>query len=194
MRKLVPITIGVLAVMAVIAAVTVVGNLLGGTNDDGTTSPEARAATSEHSSGAPSPQPEGDGRQRNQPSPTPEDDQQRRNRKNDGHKDSRNPPEWRNVIDGFAADFPRPAKNESYAQWHKKLSRWLSPDLAAAYKSTDLRSLPNTRLTGITIDSRGHEAVTAIIRYRGLTPTWVVVQPTPDGWRITQTQPYDKLA
>lgn len=188
MRRLLPTMVGILAVVAVIAIATVIGEL----SED---TPATTTPTIEYSQEPTTPPTHTDEPPSADSKTTPDDDQGHKQPKD--HKSAKDktnktdgPPEWRQVIDGFATAFTKPGKHEPLKKWHKKLARWITPDLAAAYKSTDPRNLPDTTLADITIESQGDEAVTAIIRYRGLPPTWVIVQPTADGWRITQVEPY----
>lgn len=98
------------------------------------------------------------------------------------------PPEWKRVLDGFAHDFNR--ATGSRQKWQQRMARWVTPHLAEAYKSVDPRLLPNTSIDSTEIQSEGSEAVTAVIHYRGIQPVWVHLQPTPDGWRVTEAEPY----
>lgn len=98
------------------------------------------------------------------------------------------PPEWKRVLDGFARDFNQATGSKK--KWRQRMSRWVTPHLAEAYKTVDPRLLPNTSIERTEIQSQGSEAVTAVIHYRGIQPVWVHLQPTPDGWRVTEAEPY----
>ncbi|MGH3357668.1 MAG: hypothetical protein ACRDO7_02615, partial [Nocardioidaceae bacterium] len=105
----------------------------------------------------------------------------------DEHEDT-GPPEWKVVLDGFARDFNKVTGSKK--KWQDRMAQWVTPHLAAAYETVDPRLLPNTTIDKTVIQSEGTEAVTAVIHYHGIQPVWVHLQPTPDGWRVTEAEPY----
>lgn len=104
------------------------------------------------------------------------------------HPDHSGPPAWKKVLHGFAHDFNRATGSKK--QWQQRMARWVTPHLAQAYETVDPRLLPNTTIDRTEIQSQGSDAVTAVIHYHGIQPVWVHLQPTPDGWRVTEAEPY----
>lgn len=104
------------------------------------------------------------------------------------------PPEWKVVLDGFARAFNRTGGtgDKAVRTWRDQMSQWVTPHLAAAYKTVDPRMLPNTTIDDVEVQSDSPQAVSAVIHYHGIQPVWVLLQPTPDGWRVTQAEPAEQ--
>lgn len=123
---------------------------------------------------------------------SPGDDGHSGNHEGENDEPEMKPPDWRPVLDGFARDFNAAggSGDKAVKKWQAKMARWVTPHLAQAYETVDPRLLPNTSVGEIEIQSQGDEAVTAVIHYRGIQPVWVHLQPTTDGWRVTEAEPY----
>lgn len=94
---------------------------------------------------------------------------------------------WREVLDGFAADFGAPTA--SHDQWVEQVSRWVTTHLAGQYQHTDPARRPRGTPTSIEPVVVGDHAVDVAIAYDTGLLLRVRAETGPEGWKVTSVIP-----
>lgn len=108
-----------------------------------------------------------------------------------GHTDAQAGPadeqQWRPVLTGFARDFTR--ADGGTAAWARRLSRWTTPQLAAAYQDVDPREIP----TGALVDLEPTDVEAFTLTFTARYDTGLVLRGQaaygPTSWRVTVVEP-----
>lgn len=89
-------------------------------------------------------------------------------------------------MEGFAADFTRPAEPET---WAHRLSRWVSPELSNAYQQVPAYRIPTGQLRAVKPLTAGPYAVTFRATYGGGLTVQGLVEKTSAGYVVTYVEP-----
>ncbi len=108
-----------------------------------------------------------------------------------GHTDAQADPgdeqQWRPVLIGFARDFTH--GGDGTAAWARRLSRWTTPQLAAAYEDVDPREIP----TGALVDLQPTDVGAFTLAFTARYDTGLVLHGQaaygPTSWRVTVVEP-----
>lgn len=92
--------------------------------------------------------------------------------------------QYRVVARGFAQDFTTPG-----ADWLERVSRWVTPHLAAAYTSTDIRRVQQAQLVDLAEYSTGASVSDFIATYDTGLELAIRVEYSSTGWQVSTCQP-----
>ena len=92
--------------------------------------------------------------------------------------------QYRVVARGFAQDFTTPG-----ADWLDRVSRWVTPHLAQAYTSTDIRRVQQAQLVDLTEYSTGASVSDFIATYDTGLELAIRVEYSSTGWQVSTCQP-----
>ncbi len=92
--------------------------------------------------------------------------------------------QYRVVARGFAQDFTTPGTD-----WLDRVSRWVTPHLAQAYTSTDIRRVQQAQLVDLTEYSTGASVSDFIATYDTGLELAIRVEYSSTGWQVSTCQP-----
>ena len=92
--------------------------------------------------------------------------------------------QYRVVARGFAQDFTTPGTD-----WLDRVSRWVTPHLAQAYTSTDIRRVQQAQLVDLTEYSIGASVSDFIATYDTGLELAIRVEYSSTGWQVSTCQP-----
>jgi hypothetical protein len=95
-------------------------------------------------------------------------------------------PGWRAVVEGFAADF---ANDGDHNVWLKRLTRWVTPELADGFTETSDTRRPTGKVVDIAPESEGDYAAEALVHYDSGLQVHLRVEYGTDGWRVASVTP-----
>ena len=94
---------------------------------------------------------------------------------------------WSQVARGFASDFVSHAGDD--AAWVERISRWMTPSLAEAYRYADARRLPTGSPTSIDVLAEGLGIVDARVAFgNGATAILRLEATSRGGWTIAAVE------
>lgn len=94
------------------------------------------------------------------------------------------PQEYLDVANGFARDFTIAGPD-----WHSRVSRWVTPELADAYRTTDPHRVPSAVLTDVQVQALGSSVVDLIATYDTGLRLGIRVEYAFGGWKVSTCQP-----
>jgi hypothetical protein len=108
----------------------------------------------------------------------------------DSGADAVSPPsadsQWRPVVEGFAADLTQDGDHDV---WLKRLTRWVTVDLADGLAETADTRRPSGEVVDITPESEGDYAVEALVEYDSGLLLYVRAEYGIDGWKVASATP-----
>ncbi len=97
------------------------------------------------------------------------------------------PEEWRRVATGFATDFTTPGAG--LQDWAGRLSQWVSPALADAYRNTDPTKIDTAKLQSLRTYSSSTDTVDTVATYDTGLKLGIRLQLGQLDWRVTVCEP-----